>query len=79
MCIRDSRVRLALRDLGEADRRLVEDRRNQRAIERALSEAVGREVALELTIGQPPPRAAAAEDIFTRGVADLFGGRIEEL
>lgn len=72
-------LRLGLANLAEADRRLVEDRRNQRVIERALSDAAGQELALELALGAPAPRQAAPEDTFTRGVADLFGGRIEEL
>ncbi|MBI1380137.1 MAG: DNA polymerase III subunit gamma/tau [Planctomycetaceae bacterium] len=72
-------LRLGLTNLAEADRRLVEDRRNQRVIERALSDAAGQELVLELALGTPAPRQAAPEDTFTRGVADLFGGRIEEL
>jgi DNA polymerase-3 subunit gamma/tau len=75
-------------DAGEA--RLVSDKRNQGALVRAASALLARavELPLELLDSAGPrgpeepsaaPRVRAAEDPFTRKVADLFGGTIEEL
>ncbi|MEM7307713.1 MAG: hypothetical protein AAF682_13625, partial [Planctomycetota bacterium] len=79
---------IALPALSQADRDMISDRRNRAAIRRQLAEAAGR--PLELTIREegsadggaaPPPKRKTADpgDDFTKQVADLFGGVIEDL
>jgi len=62
--------------LREADRPLVVEKRNQRLCSKVFSEILGERVEVRLEDGAevPPGR----RDRFTREVADLFGGRIEE-
>jgi DNA polymerase-3 subunit gamma/tau len=76
-------VELAFGNLAAGERALVEDRRNQAALRRALTELAG--VDLEFCFeggAKGAPRAAPPArpaDSFTREVADLFGGVIEDL
>jgi DNA polymerase-3 subunit gamma/tau len=76
---------IRLGKLEEPDASLVGDKRNRKAIERALSAIVGRELAVQIQIGAagesrrtPEAPAAAPPDPFTTKVAELFEGRVEE-
>jgi DNA polymerase-3 subunit gamma/tau len=70
-----------LKGLDAAARALVDDRRNRAAVRRALEEVAGRPLELRMGPLEGGARAAkpAAHDPFTREVADLFGGVIEDL
>jgi DNA polymerase-3 subunit gamma/tau len=72
---------LELKGLDAAARALVDDRRNRAAVRRALEEVAGRPLELRMGPLEGGARAAkpAAHDPFTREVADLFGGVIEDL
>ena len=64
-------------ELGsDADRRMVEGKRNKSALTRAFSQALGREVAIEF--GSRVAVKAPEKDPFTEDVASLFGGKVEE-
>ena len=77
-----------LEDLGErravvvvegakdSELRIVRDRRNQAACGRALSAVAGRELSVTLDDGSAVP--PGDQDGFTREVADLFGGVVED-
>lgn len=76
---------IRLGELEEPDASLVGDKRNRKAIERALSAIVGRELAVQIQVGAagesrraPQAPAAAPPDPFTTKVAELFEGRVEE-
>ena len=71
--------RLTFIGLGPGDRRLLEDARNRRALQRAWTDldAGAGELALELDDVRPAP-ATEAPDRYTQEVADLFGGQIED-
>ena len=65
-----------LTGLAEEERILLAERRNQRTCSRAFSQALGREV--EVALEDAGRQRPGAEDPFTREVAQLFEGRIEE-
>ncbi|MEO0649655.1 MAG: DNA polymerase III subunit gamma/tau [Planctomycetota bacterium] len=74
-------ARIRFGKLTNDDARLVADKRNRRAVERALSTVIGREIALEMGAEASPPPAPVEElppDAFTTKVADLFEGRVED-
>lgn len=73
---RPGAARIQLARLTERDRALAFDAANLRACNSVFSELAGQpvEVTLEDTAGRPPGR----DDVFTREVADLFGGQIED-
>lgn len=67
------------RTVSDADRKLIEDRRVQAALARALGELVGRELTLHVEIGEAPKAApVAAKDEFTDEVVRTFGGTLED-
>jgi DNA polymerase III subunit gamma/tau len=75
---------LELKGLDASSRALVDDRRNRAALRRALEEVAGRPLELRIGSDEPGPArgpkpAATSHDPFTREVADLFGGVIEDL
>ena len=70
--------------LPEMEERMLQDPRGVRAIQRAISDAHGREVTLEIIIGKveapppPPPSEETREgDKFADEVVDIFGGTLE--
>ncbi|MFN0009828.1 MAG: hypothetical protein ACKVXR_18185, partial [Planctomycetota bacterium] len=70
-------IRLAA--LREDERAIVAEPRNARLVSSALSRIVGAPCQASLVIGEaggPPKRSSA--DLFTRQVAESFGGKIEE-
>jgi len=71
------RVVVELPGLTDDERPLVDDRRNRAALARVLAKAAGREVELDLASGGGSAPAPPA-DRYTRRVADLFGGVIED-
>jgi len=72
----EGRAVVKLTGLRDEERLLLDDARNQRSLSAAFSAAAGTEVELEV---QDAARARPGrEDGFTRKVADLFDGRIEE-
>jgi hypothetical protein len=72
----ESRLRVRMTRLCDDDRGLLDAPQSSVAWERALAQAYGREMVLvwEDTAKRQP----GASDAFTRQVADLFSGRIEE-
>jgi DNA polymerase-3 subunit gamma/tau len=70
-------ARLCTGQLEAPDRALLDDRRNRRAIERCLAAVLGRETSLAFD-GPAAAPVRGPTDAFTRHVADLFEGRIEE-
>ncbi len=73
--------RLVLGDLQGDDARLAGDRRNQRAIERALSGTMpGTLLVVDANAPADEPQAPPAPtDPFTSEVVDMFDGRIEDV
>jgi hypothetical protein len=70
--------------LPEGEERMLQDPRGVRAIQRAISEAHGREITPEIVIGKveapapPPPTEETREgDQFADDVVDIFGGTLE--
>jgi len=61
--------------LRAVEQRMVGDKRNQKACERAFSAVAGQPVVVTLDSGGEPSNGG--QDAFTREVADLFGGSIE--
>jgi len=74
--VTDQEVRLHLELGSDADRRMVEGKRNMAALKRAFAAALGREV--EVVFGARKVVPAPVKDPFTQEVADLFGGQVEE-
>ena len=72
----ESRLRVRMTRLGDDDRGLLDAPRSSVAWERALAQAYGRE--MELVLEDTARRQPGASDAFTRQVADLFSGHIEE-
>jgi hypothetical protein len=68
------RAVLRLENLRDSERRGVGSKRSLAAVARALTSLTGEEVTVNVddVAGAPPA------DDFTRSVADLFGGRIED-
>ncbi len=62
--------------LRQADRPLVTEKRNQNICSRVFSEILEEKIEVRLEDGAEVPPGGA--DLFTKEVADLFGGRIEE-
>ena len=62
--------------LRQADRPLVQDPRNQKLCCRVLSELLGE--AVEVRLEDASEQRPGDQDDFTRKVADLFDGRIED-
>lgn len=72
-------ARVMTRVLTEADRKVLSDRRVQAALARALSELAGRELAVELVVGEAKQATPGpAPDEFADQVAELFGGVVED-
>ncbi len=70
--------------LPDMEERMLQDPRGLRAIQRAISEAHGRELTPEIIIGKveapppPPPSEETREgDQFADEVVDIFGGTLE--
>ena len=74
--VSETEARLHLELGSDADRRMVEGKRNLAALTRAFTAALGREV--QVVFGQRAAAPAPAKDSFTQEVADLFGGQVEE-
>ncbi|MCP3916922.1 MAG: DNA polymerase III subunit gamma/tau [bacterium] len=72
----DGAARVKLTGLTDDERPMISDKRNRRACEKAFSTALGR--AIELVLEDATDARHGKEDPFTREVADLFEGRIEE-
>jgi len=70
------RAVVKLTGLAEDERVLLAERRNQRTCSRAFSQALGREI--EVALEDAGRQRPGADDPFTREVAQLFEGRIEE-
>lgn len=73
-------VTVQLKPLGDIERRQIEDRRNQRLMGRVLEEVAGRpcQLRLEQLDAEPAPPPPPPVDDYTKEVADLFGGHIED-
>jgi len=69
-----ARIRLARPT--EPERQLVDDAANRKACQRVFEELTGRSIAVTLEVAAP--RDTGQTDAFTRQVADLFGGEIED-
>jgi DNA polymerase-3 subunit gamma/tau len=67
-------VRMDLDD--PSDRRMFEGRRNATALKRAFKKVMKRDIEVSNVDEAPPP--PKKKDGFTQGVADLFGGVVEE-
>ena len=74
--VTQTKVRLHLELGSDADRRMVEGKRNMSALARAFAQALGRDVEVEFANRAVPP--PPAKDEFTQEVADLFGGMVED-
>ncbi|QDU68810.1 DNA polymerase III subunit gamma/tau [Engelhardtia mirabilis] len=75
-----SMARILVSKASADEQALLADKRSRRACERALSGAMGREITVEFVVGDAatPPPPKVEQDPFTRQVADLFDGHIEE-
>ena len=73
---RGGRATVKLVDLSAEERLLVGEVRNVKTCSRAFSRAAGQEV--ELAFEDSARSAPGSADPFTKSVADLFEGRIEE-
>ncbi|MDF1797585.1 MAG: DNA polymerase III subunit gamma/tau [Planctomycetota bacterium] len=72
------RALVTTRPLGDADRKLLEAPRVQTAIARALAEAIGHDIELQIEFGRVPTKADLPKpDPFTEKVAETFGGLVE--
>ncbi len=74
------RLTLKLKPLGPAERRQLEDGRNRRLMARTLEQVAGGpcELQVELLDAAPAPPPPPPVDDYTKEVADLFGGHIED-
>lgn len=74
------RLKLKLKPLGPAERRQLEDGRNRRLMARTLEQVAGApcELSVELLDEAPAPPPPPPVDDYTKEVADLFGGHIED-
>ncbi|MHC4376651.1 MAG: DNA polymerase III subunit gamma/tau [Planctomycetota bacterium] len=74
------RLTLKLKPLGPAERRQLEDGRNRRLMARTLEQVAGApcELSVELLDEAPAPPPPPPVDDYTKEVADLFGGHIED-
>ncbi len=72
----DSKALIQLSNMRDQDRLLMEDKRNRSTCAKIFSEIVGREIELDLQDSSGARRGS--QDPFTKHVADLFGGRIED-
>ena len=72
----DDRAVVQLSGLSDSDRALIADPRNRRQLSRAFSAAAGREV--EVVTEDATGARPGMQDPFTREVADLFEGHVEE-
>jgi len=75
--VTETKARLHLELGSDADRRMVEGKRNLSALTRAFGQALGREVEVEFS-NRAAAAPAPAKDEFTQEVADLFGGMVED-
>ena len=68
--------------LRPGERKIVSAERNQEMVRSAFSSVAGQAVEVRLDVGGPESARGAGgardQDSFTREVADLFGGSIEE-
>jgi len=72
----DSEARVRMTRLRDDDRRLLDAPESRAAWERAFAQAYGR--AMVIVLEDTAKRQPGASDAFTRQVADLFSGHIEE-
>jgi hypothetical protein len=63
-------------DLLDEERALLADARNRRTLSKVLTSVLGREVSIE--IEDTDEIRPGADDEYTKQVADLFDGRIED-
>jgi len=71
-----SRATIQLQRLLEPERAVLADATVRATLETLLSAALARQV--QLVLDDPATRAAGSSDPFTREVAELFGGLIED-
>jgi len=74
--LEEERAVVRTTDLLDAERALLGDARNQRTLSKALSSILGRELTIELE--DTDEIRPGAEDEYTKQVADLFDGHIED-
>lgn len=72
----EKRALIQLSNLRDKERAMIEDKRNRAGCAKIFSEVVGREV--ELILQDTAGVRRGAQDPYTKHVADLFGGRIED-
>ncbi len=72
----DTRALIELSNMRDQDRLLMEDKRNRATCAKLFSEVVGREI--ELVLQDASGARKGSQDPFTKHVAELFDGRIED-
>jgi hypothetical protein len=72
------RVLIQLDALNEGDRRVVSDARNREIARRAFHKPLGRDCEIVYDGLEKAGGASAGTDLFTKLVAERFGGRVEE-
>ena len=76
VALEEGRAVLRAKQLLEEERALLEDQRNQRTLNKVLSAVLGRELSIE--IEDADLIRPGAEDPYTKQVAELFDGQIED-
>jgi hypothetical protein len=74
--LEEARVVLRATKLLDEEKALLEDKRNQRTLSKVFSTVLGRELTIE--IEDADSLRPGAEDPYTKQVADLFDGQIED-
>ena len=74
--LRDGRAVVRFQKLRQSDQPLIHDARNLKLCSRVFSGIMGEPIAVDLEDGST--MRPGAQDDFTRDVADLFDGRIED-
>ncbi len=74
--LEDTRAVLRATKLLDDEKALLEDKRNQRTLSKVFSTVLGRELTIE--IEDADSIRPGAEDPYTKQVADLFDGQIED-